>query len=394
MVGIVQDRVDQQRLLMPVRRTKDGRWRYRATVLFPAGNSERISGCAPKHLNNKIAAQQAERDHVERLLHPDRGPQPEKECPTLQEFAPAFLDTSRVKNKASTLRSKEQLLETHIVPRLGAHRLDAIGYAEIEDLKVDLSRTPQGNARRSGKPGGRVRPLSQKTINNVLTVLRRLLAVARKRGIIASVPEVEWLRPPAPEFDFLTFEEADRLLAALDGEERTMALVALRTGLRFGELLGLRWQDADLVAGRLRVAQAFVRKAIVSTKSGKPREVPLGDEVKAALKAHRHLRGPLVFCEMDGTGRDTYRARWSLKRACRRAGLREIGWHALRHTFASHLAMRGAPLKSIQEMLGHATIQMTMRYAHLSPDVSRDAVRLLDGGSRGECSGKELAKSS
>jgi len=67
-----------------------------------------------------------------------------------------------------------------------------------------------------------------------------------------------------------------------------------------------------------------------------------------------------------------------LWRACRKAGLRQIGWHVLRHTYASHLAMRGAPLKAIQELLGHATIEMTMRYSHLSPGVRRDVVRMLD----------------
>ena len=74
---------------------------------------------------------------------------------------------------------------------------------------------------------------------------------------------------------------------------------------------------------------------------------------------------------------------------CRLAGLRQVSWHVLRHTFASHLAMRGAPLKAIQDLLGHATIQMTMRYAHLAPEVARDAVRLLDAN---DARGKTVAK--
>jgi site-specific recombinase XerD len=71
-----------------------------------------------------------------------------------------------------------------------------------------------------------------------------------------------------------------------------------------------------------------------------------------------------------------------LWRACKRAGLRRIGWHVLGHSFASHLVMRGAVLKSVQEVMGHSTIKMTERYAHLSPDVRRDAVRLLDAPCR------------
>jgi integrase len=141
------------------------------------------------------------------------------------------------------------------------------------------------------------------------------------------------------------------------------------------------------------VRQSIVLGKVGTPKSGYAREVPLGEDVLKAFKAHRHLRGPLVFCDLDGRMLTAGNPRWWIERACKRAGLRQLGWHCLRHTFASHLAMRGAPLKAIQELLGHATIQMTMRYAHLAPEVARDAVRLLDSGVTSGKSGSVVAAS-
>jgi integrase len=224
--------------------------------------------------------------------------------------------------------------------------------------------------------------LAQKTVNNVLATLRRMLVLAAKRGLIPAVPEVEWLRPPAPPFDFLSFEEGERLLAAAPEKWRSMFTLGMRAGLRHGELLGLRWEDVDLVAGRLLVRQAIVRNKVTTPKSGKHREVGLGADATAALKAQRHLRGPYVFCRDDGKPLTKGECIRPLSSTCRRAGLRHIGWHVLRHTFASHLAMRGVPIRVIQELLGHSTIQMTMRYAHLSPEVGREAVLLIDAGHR------------
>ena len=382
-------------LAMPVRRTPDGRWRYRVVVDLPSGKQIRISGCAPRNDNNQKAANQAERDHIARAMKEEvaREAEPPKIVPTVNEFATSYLEISAVKNKPSSVRSKETLLRVHLLPAVGHLRLDQVTYAVIEDLKVRLSRTPLANSERNwnGVPKAKneIRNLSQKSINNCLTVLRRMLSIARKRGVIAMVPEVEWLRPPKPEFDFLTYEEAERLLKAADGEWRTMILVGLRTGLRFGELIGLRWQDVDLVAGRIMVRQNIVRGIVGTPKSGHAREIPLGDDVQKALKSQRHLRGPLVFCDIGGEEFTTGEPRYALERICKLAGLRQIGWHVLRHTFASHLAMRGAPLKAIQDLLGHATIQMTMRYAHLAPEVARDAVRLLDVN---ETRGKTVAK--
>jgi integrase len=132
------------------------------------------------------------------------------------------------------------------------------------------------------------------------------------------------------------------------------------------------------VAGRLVVRQNYSRGRLTTPKNGRERQVPLSDELVATLKGHRHLRGSLVFCHRDGKSLTKGETKWPLWSACTKAGLRKIGWHSLRHTFASHLVMRGAPMKAVQELLGHQSFEMTMRYAHLSPDVRKDAVRLLD----------------
>jgi site-specific recombinase XerD len=136
----------------------------------------------------------------------------------------------------------------------------------------------------------------------------------------------------------------------------------------------------DLVSGRIVVRRSVWNGIVGPPKGGRSREVALSPEAVRALKAHRHLRGELVFCTSDGRMLKKNECKHPLWRACKQAGLRRIGWHVLRHTFASHLVMRGAPLKAVQELLGHAAIDMTMRYAHLSPDTCRDAVALLDRG--------------
>ena len=241
-------------------------------------------------------------------------------------------------------------------------------YAVIDDLKHALLAIGTDDER------------SPKTVNNVLTVLRPMLVLAKKRGHIAVVPEFDWLPVEKPEFDFLTFEEADRLVAGADdtGDWRTMIHLAMLTGLRQGEILALRWDDVDLERARLNVVQSTSRKITTSPKSRKGRAVELGATATALLRGQRHLRGPFVFCDESGNQLTDGECKHPLWRACRRAKLRRIGWHVLRHTYASHLAMLGASPKAIQEQLGHATLEMTMRYMHLAPATKAAAARLLD----------------
>jgi site-specific recombinase XerD len=101
-----------------------------------------------------------------------------------------------------------------------------------------------------------------------------------------------------------------------------------------------------------------------------------------------------VFCDLAGRVLTVGEPRYAMERICKRAGLRQIGWHVLRHSLASHLAMRGAPLNGIQELLGHSTIQMTMRSAHRAPEVAREAVRLLDELPSSPPSGSRMATGS
>ena len=317
-------------------------------------------------VDNKRGAEEYERKLRQQLLDGTFGKEEacnEKEMPTIEQFAVEFLTTyARTNNKPSEVLAKEIIFRRHLIPALGKLRLDELDARTIERYKADKLEAG----------------LHPKTINNQLTVLRRMLAIAAEWQLLEHVPKVKWMKAPPPEFDFLDFHEAERLIKAADDEWRSMITLALKTGLRQGELLALRWDDVDLVTGRLVVRRNVVRGIIGTPKSGKQREVPLSPSAVKTLKGHRHLRGELVFCDESGAMLRPSECVWPLWRACKRAGIRGVRWHALRHTFASHLVMRGVPLKAVQELLGHATIDMTMRYAHLAPVVHREAVAHLD----------------
>jgi integrase len=113
-------------------------------------------------------------------------------------------------------------------------------------------------------------------------------------------------------------------------------------------------------------------------RKARDRKIPLTKRLAGALKATRHLRSDLVFCYPDGSPLTRSAMQAALRYACKLAGLRGIGSHVLRHTFCSHLAMRGAAPKVIQDLAGHSTLSMTLRYMHLAPSALREAIGLLD----------------
>ncbi|MCL6622894.1 MAG: site-specific integrase, partial [Syntrophobacterales bacterium] len=143
--------------------------------------------------------------------------------------------------------------------------------------------------------------------------------------------------------------------------------LALHTGMRKGELLNLRWDQ---------IRDGFIY--LTETKSGKARQIPVSDraaQVLRELQIRNQWKSPYVF--IGPNGKRLGDVKKSFNAACRRAGLEDFRFHDLRHTFASHLVMRGANLKAVQRLLGHSDSKMTDRYSHLSPNHLKESVNLL-----------------
>jgi site-specific recombinase XerD len=142
--------------------------------------------------------------------------------------------------------------------------------------------------------------------------------------------------------------------------------------------MALEWSDVDLTKRQLCVQRSDWKGHVTATKGGRVRYVPLTVRLTAALRAHRHLRGARVVCQRTGSALTQKIVQDHVRRSARRAQLAKSGVHRLRHTFCSHLAMRGAPARAIQELAGHMDLATTQRYMHLSPAAIEGAIRLLD----------------
>ncbi len=151
---------------------------------------------------------------------------------------------------------------------------------------------------------------------------------------------------------------------------RPIVITAMNTGMRKSEILGLKWQEIDFGAKTITVHR---------TKNNEPRVIHINQTLYHELhQLPRRLHTPYVFCHENGERYDEVKR--SFKSACRKAGISDFRFHDLRHTFASHLVMNGFNLKTVQYLLGHKDIRMTLRYAHLSGEHLHTAVGTLDAG--------------
>lgn len=347
---------------MPVRKIKGSWWvdfswkferyRKRSPVNTRAGAQE-----YELLLRNEIAAHDS-LDHLDPKNRPTE--------PTFAEFAKRWLiEYVDVENKPSERKSKRAKLRANILPSLGRLRLSEITMSRISELKRLLLS----------------RGLSAKTVNNHLTILRRMLRAAVEDEVLVTLPNIRFLKTEPPKMSFLSVDEAERLIVGTEPSVwRVMVIFALRTGLRASELIALDWEDVDLERGVVCVRRGDVQGAVSSTKSNRIRYVPVPSDAMAILRTLPARQGRVFSFLGKPIAYNT--ALKHLQRSCVRAGIRKVGWHTLRHTYASHLVCRGALLKAVQDLLGHATMNMTLRYAHLTPEVLRETVSLLEPAPR------------
>jgi integrase len=301
---------------------------------------------------------------------------------TVGEYLARWLcDSVRGTVRISTFERHEQIIRAHLAPAFGRMKLKTLTPAHVRALhreKLDMGLAPA-------------------TVRKIHSTLHKALSQAVADGLISrNAADVKAPRPAPDEMRPLSEAEARTFLdAARETGDRfePLYVLAITTGLRRGELLGLRWDDADLERGTLRVGRALVREGgrhvvgETKTKRGR-RRVNLTPRTVAALKAHRkrqleermklaglHADHGLIFASRTGTPViPEHLVKRSFKPLLKKAGLPEIRFHDLRHTCATLLLGRAVHPKIVQELLGHATIAMTLdTYSHYLPSMGDQA---------------------
>ena len=291
--------------------------------------------------------------------------------PVARRRASLFDDLLRDYQKAKEREGKEvqrgEYGYRRLLEEFGGRRADAIVPHDVEAFRDRL-----------------MAKLAAASVVRHLTLLRAILNRAIRDGRLATLPTrgVKWPKENNRRVRCLGDDEEARLMRKLSARLRPLVVLALNTGMRRGELLGLRWKDIDLVNRIITIREA---------KSGEGRRIPMNGQAykalsalrRATIRAGRAASDVTAFREAPVFGPSAAAMVTALKRhfdpAVKAAKIADFRFHDLRHTFASRLAMSNFNLPTIGELLGHKTLAMTARYAHLLPDHLKHAVATLDG---------------
>lgn len=231
------------------------------------------------------------------------------------------------------------------------------------------------------------------TINRHISILKHMFTKAVEWDMVEDetlkrIRRAKLLEENNRRLRFLSKEECQTLLDACDKHLKPIVIMAMNTGMRKGEILSLKWDNVDL-------QHRFILLDSGMTKNGERREIPINATLRATLQElfkgtsdrPRRIDVPNVFYRVvyddptektKSTGKAFVNVQKSFAAACRRAKLKDFHFHDLRHTFASQLVMAGIDITTVKELLGHKTLTMTLKYAHLAPSHKVKAVDILD----------------
>jgi integrase len=267
-----------------------------------------------------------------------------------------FIEQDR-ERKPSTIRDYRSVLKAHLLPVFGERQLESITVDEIEAWRRSLT------------------GLSNRSKNKLLIQLHGIFRRAQRMYGLDANPLARVEKHPlrsSGDIEVLAPEEVWALVRAASSElDGAIFLTAAFTGLRMGELLALRWRDVDFTGSTIRVRSSWSGGQLTTPKSGKVRSVPIAPDVAESLAriGHRdHWTGDddLVFANETGDHLSDSALRTRYKAALRRASLRTLRFHDLRHTFGTRMIAK-ADVRRVQEWMGHADIQTTMKYLHYAP---------------------------
>ena len=366
--------------------TKGGTWiakhytsahgrRFRAL-----GTADDVVDADGQHILSFSQAQERAREWFRTLAHQDAGNAPSGPYTVAQALSDYLEDYKARSGKA--LQRMRYNIDAHIIPAVGEIEVSKLTRSQIRKWRNNLASTPARLRTRVGQDqkfrkdtGPDVHRQRKSTANKILTILKAALNHAHTEGKHVGNPDAWREVKPFKNVDtarvrYLDDQECTRLVNACPPDLRQLVTAALLTGCRYGELAALRVRDIDIDAGTIHISES---------KSGKPRNVFLTEEGQEFFDEATlgKAGGDLVFRRASGAAwkrADQFRP---LKQACAAAKITPaVGFHILRHSYGSRLAMNAAPMAVIAQQLGHSDTRMTEKhYAHLSPSFVADTIR-------------------
>ncbi len=360
-------------------RKSDGRWVGCVNLGYKNGKRDR------KYLYGATRRDVAEKLKVA-LRDQQLGAPVKVQRLTVAAFLSRWLDASvKPSVKTKTYEGYESIVRVRVVPHIGRLVLTKLTPLDLQALYARLQTTG----------------LSSRSVHHTHRALHRAFQQAVRWELLVCNP-CDGVTPPQakrPEMHILTQDQVALLLDATQNHPaHALYVLAVTTGMRQGELLGLRWNDVDLDAARLVVRRALQRQnkaglVFVEPKTSRSRRtIVLSQRAVAALRRHRTRQleqrllvgsdwqdQDLVFCNQVGGPLDPSWQRQTFYDALRLADLPTIRFHDLRHTAATLLLVRGVHFKVVSEMLGHATVTLTLdTYSHLVPVLHAQAAAAMD----------------